>query len=213
MYGKRSRLVGQKVPSAKPARSSSWPYPSSPSTISRVCCPISGLGRWLNAGVSRQLERGVLHLARPERRMLDRQVHFPVAQLRIMLDPVLGALHRERAHSGFSGTAPSPRICRASASRPRSRRRVPPDAASRPVTVANFADAAQDGRAHHLHQPPPFLVGMTDDDAPVVVSAGIGAIRVVRRHGWARGSCSTTACRANGRDCRAEIRPAASRAR
>ena len=32
--------------------------------------------------------------------MLDRQIHFPVAQLRIMLDPVLGALHRQRANAG-----------------------------------------------------------------------------------------------------------------
>src|SRR5439155_12782814 len=43
-YGKRGRSAGQKVSSVKPERSSSWLNPSRPSTISRVCSPIIGLG-------------------------------------------------------------------------------------------------------------------------------------------------------------------------
>ena len=32
--------------------------------------------------------------------MLDRQIHLAVAQLRVMLDPVLGALHRQSPDAG-----------------------------------------------------------------------------------------------------------------
>ena len=140
----------------------------------------------------RQLERGVLHLARSERRMLDRQIHLAVAQLRVMLDPVLGALHRQAPARRPSGSVPSPRTCRASASRPRCRSSSSSWCSRRPVTVANFAAAAQAGAPITSHQPLPFLVGVTDDDAPVVVAAGIGAIGVVRRDGRARGSCSAS---------------------
>src|SRR5882762_9372561 len=48
----------------------------------------------------RQLERGILHLVQPERRMLHRLIHLAVSQLRVVLDPVFGALYRKGANTG-----------------------------------------------------------------------------------------------------------------
>ena len=52
----------------------------------------------------RKFERRILHLVQSERRMLNRQVHFAVAQLRIALDPIFGALHGKRANPGGLAT-------------------------------------------------------------------------------------------------------------
>src|SRR5438270_5939754 len=64
-YGKRGRLVGQKVPSANPACSSLCDSPSNPSTISCVCSPIIGLGRLITAGVPESLNGAFCTLYRP----------------------------------------------------------------------------------------------------------------------------------------------------
>src|SRR5205085_11526796 len=43
----------------------------------------------------RQLEWGVLHFVQTKCRMLYRQIHLPMAQLRVMLHPVFGTLYRK----------------------------------------------------------------------------------------------------------------------
>ena len=48
----------------------------------------------------RELERCILHLVQPERRMIYREIHLPVAQLRVVLHSVFGALHGKGANSG-----------------------------------------------------------------------------------------------------------------
>src|SRR5215472_17706136 len=48
----------------------------------------------------RELERGILRLVSSERRMLHFEIHLPVAQLRVMLDAVFGALYRKGANTG-----------------------------------------------------------------------------------------------------------------
>src|SRR5215471_15548477 len=48
----------------------------------------------------RELERGILRLASSERRMLHFDIHLPVAQLRVMLDAVFGALYRKGTNTG-----------------------------------------------------------------------------------------------------------------
>ena len=93
---KRGRLLGQNVPSSKPARRSAWLNPSRPSIISRVCSPISGLGRWFAAGVSDILNGAFVHLVAAHRGMFHLEVHFAMAQLRVMFDTVFSALHRQR---------------------------------------------------------------------------------------------------------------------
>src|SRR3984893_528238 len=46
-----------------------------------------------------KFERSILHLASSERRMLHFEIHLAVAQLRITLDPVFGALYRKGANT------------------------------------------------------------------------------------------------------------------
>src|SRR5206468_2180309 len=46
-----------------------------------------------------KFERGILHLMSPERRMLHWQIHLPVAQLRVTLHPVFGALYGHGANT------------------------------------------------------------------------------------------------------------------
>ena len=112
--------------------------------------------------------------------MLDRQIHLPVAQLRVMLHPVFGALHRQGANAG--GLAAFGQFVF-------SQRHAPGfDLLVEFFLVlqaagerGEFSDVGPGRSAHHLHQSLPFLVGVADDHAPVVIAAGIGAIGVMRR--------------------------------
>ena len=47
-----------------------------------------------------ELERGILYLVPAERWVLHLQIHLPVAQLRIVLHAVFGALYRKGANTG-----------------------------------------------------------------------------------------------------------------
>src|SRR5580700_8189678 len=104
-----------------------------------------------------------------------------MTQLRIVLDSVLGALHRQGAN---------PR-CLAALGELVFAKRLAPRLDVFVELLLVFEASADRGefrrpgpgrRAHHLYQLLPLLVRMTDDDAPVVIAAGIGAIGVVRRH-------------------------------
>src|SRR5271163_1343865 len=115
--------------------------------------------------------------------MLHRQIHLPVAQLRVMLHPVFGTLYRKGTNTG-SLTALGQLV-------------LPHRYAPRFDVLVQFFLVLQAanyrgkflrrgprGSAHHLRQPLPLLVGVADDHAPVVVLARMSAIGVMGCHRW-----------------------------
>ena len=59
-----------------------------------------GAGQVIRRRCFREFERGILDLVCSQRRMLYRQIHFPVAELGVMFHPVFGALYGESANTG-----------------------------------------------------------------------------------------------------------------
>ena len=128
----------------------------------------------------RQLERRLLHRVLADDRMQHRLEHPAVAQLRVVLDAVLVALHRRGAHA--CRLAAVGQLVLLDGRRPRgdalvdlglvreaTPQRVEPRV-GRPL-----------GRAHDRDEAAPLLVGEAGDDGPVVVSITQGAVGVVRR--------------------------------
>ena len=109
--------------------------------------------------------------------------YFPVAKLRVVLHPVLGALHRHRRNT--RRLALLHQIVFLKSQRPRL------DALVQFLLILEPADEGVElgrscplGRAHHAHQAPPFIFGEAGDGAPVVVSASVGAVGVVGSGRW-----------------------------
>src|SRR5262245_2344419 len=114
--------------------------------------------------------------------MLHRQIHLTVAQLWVMLHAVFSALHRKRSNTG--GLAALGQLVLAQGYAPRF------DLVIQFLLVLQASndrsELLRDGpgrSAHNLHQSLPFLVGVADDDAPVVVFTGMSAISIVGCNG------------------------------
>src|SRR5215510_7563265 len=112
--------------------------------------------------------------------MLQLQIHLPVVQLRVMLQPVFRTLHGERAYAsgltalrqlilpqrhtpGFNALVHLLLVLEASGERGELRRGGPC------------------WMAHHLHQALPLLIRMADNHTPIIVIPRMSAIGIVWR--------------------------------
>src|SRR5215831_2966752 len=112
--------------------------------------------------------------------MIDRRIHLPMAQLRILLHAILGTLQRERAYAG--GLTELAQLVFA--------KRHAPGFDVLVELLLELQPSPQCGEprcdgpgwcTHHLDQPLPLRVGLADDHTPIIVVAGMGAIGIVWR--------------------------------